>query len=110
LNLEARQRTAKGVHKRLDVLEAPFLERLVPELDRFDPEAQRALLDIRVQLQFFNRLSEDQKGMLALTWNSNLSEDNRGRAEQNLRNTYDDVVERARLIVDRIGCLQANRN
>jgi hypothetical protein len=108
LNLEASQRVAEGVHKRLDVLEAPFLERLVPELDRFHPQVQRTLLDIRTQLQFFNRLSEDQKGMLALTWNSNLSEDNRRRAEQNLQMTYENVVERARLIVNRIGCLQAN--
>lgn len=109
LNLAASRRAAEGVQRRLDVLEAPFLERLVPELDRFDPQVQRKLLDIRTQLQFFNRLSEDQKGMLALTWNANLSDDNRRRAEQNLQMTYENVVERAKLIVNRIGYLEANR-
>lgn len=109
LNPTAGQRAADGVDNRLDVLEAPFLERLVPELDRFSPQVQRILLDIRTQLGFFNRLPEDQRAMLALTWSSSLTESNRRRVERNIQMTYDNVVERARLIVQRIGCLEEKR-
>jgi hypothetical protein len=81
----------------------PFFDANLNQLSSFTPQEQASLLDIRAQLHLFHDLVDDAHFFHQLTFDSSLSEANRGNVESNLREAHSLIAERAKGIANRIG-------
>lgn len=83
----------------------PYLELKVGELSLFSEQFQRLVLNVLADLHSFNATVEEAKSYLKLTFEP-ISEENRAIASENLKTSYQNIEERARIIIERIKKLE----
>lgn len=86
----------------------PYLDSNIGDLGIFDEQSRAALLDIRVQLDFFNDEIDQARLYHKMTFDLSGSEKNHAIACQSLDNCYRNLAQKARHIVDRIGKVLPN--
>ena len=78
---------------------SPLLDSRVSALWTFDTDYQRKLLEIHKNLALLHGIVEQFREYFRLTF-TNLSSENHERVEDNLRLSYENYAERARIIVN----------
>lgn len=91
--------------KKVDV---PYMEMHIPEFGSFDEATRQLLLAIRAKLAHFNENIEYGQEFFRLTY-ADITEENRERVVRNLRDSYLQVSERARAVVEHINSLSPLR-
>lgn len=88
----------------LKKVELPYMEMHIPDFGSFDDATQQQLLAIRAKLAHFNENIDYGRDFFRLTY-SELSEENRERVERIVRDSYLQVAERARAVIEHIKSL-----
>lgn len=83
----------------------PYIESRLADLGVFDEESQALIIDIRSRFDLYNEEVEEARYYFKLTYESGISEENHRRASQGVENSYRNMAQMARLIVERIGKL-----
>ncbi len=86
----------------LKKLYLPFLDSKISDLSLFDINFQRYLLEIKTQITFLNDTIELSNFYYQKTFDSSLNGDNYEIIDHNLKNTYMQISDTARIIVDLI--------
>lgn len=92
----------------LKKVELPYMEMHIRDFGSFDDATQQLLLVVRAKLSHFNENIDYGRDFLRLTY-SELSEENRERVEWILRDSYLQVSERARAVIEHINSLSPLR-
>lgn len=83
-----------------------FLDTHLAELRLFGVAVQRRVLEVVTQLNIYNAHVTDAREWLRMTFDQGLNEANRAAVERNLAQTYRNLGERARIIVQEVGHAQ----
>ena len=88
----------------------PFLDSKIGELSLFDMEFQNKIFEIRAQISFLNENIEQSQFFYEKTFDSTLNIENHKIINQNLRDSYQNISNNAKVIIDLISKLTGTGN
>jgi hypothetical protein len=97
--------TAENKATLLQHYPAPLLDARVSALWTFDTTLQRQLLELHRNLALLDTIVDQSREFFRLTFNT-LSDENYTRVSDNLKQSYSEYAERAKIIVDQIETLK----
>jgi hypothetical protein len=97
--------TAENKATLLQHYPAPLLDARVSALWTFDTTLQRQLLELHRNLALLDAIVDQSREFFRLTFNT-LSDENYTRVSDNLKQSYSEYAERAKIIVDQIETLK----
>jgi len=90
-------------------LDLPFLKSKIQELDIFNIDLQRQLLDINYMLDLYNRQVEECKFYYKMTFDGNISDQNHSIVTESLKQIYLQISDRVKILIDRIESVRNNK-
>lgn len=88
----------------------PFIDGHIGALAMLPSDFQNLLIEVKAQIAILNEQVDDARFFYRKTFDSDISPENYGVVEQNLKGTYADVCQKARNIADLVSkCLKAAR-
>ena len=85
--------------------QVPYIESRLADLGAFEEDSQALVLDIHSRFNLYNEEVEEARFYFKLTYESGVSEENYRRAIQGVENTYRNLAQTARLIIEQINKL-----
>lgn len=86
----------------LKIYAMPFIEPVLEQLSVFDSKFQADILEIRNQLDILNQEIEDTIFYHRLTFDPSCMDTNANIINNNLTNSYNNIQERCKIVVDKI--------
>jgi hypothetical protein len=100
---EQKRSQTEGTDLGLRKYNLPYLGSNIHILASFPPVVQRKILEVRAQLEMLNEMIDQTRDYVPMTFDANMSVENRLALEGNIERTYQHIGQRLRYLCDLVG-------